>query len=53
MIEKVVAEIVAEVNDQSLKKAWEDMTVFARDTQKEIDKNIVSDLLILFFSFNN
>ncbi len=44
--EKVVAQIVAEVDDQSLKKAWEDMKIFARDTKKEIDKNTLYSLIL-------
>ena len=44
MIEKMQAEIVAEVNDQSFTQAWQEIKVFARDTKKEIDKNTLFKL---------
>lgn len=39
MIEKVQAQIIAEVDDPSLKKAGQKMKIFARDTWKELDKS--------------
>ena len=43
-IEKVQAQIIAEVDDQSFKKAWEETKLFARDTKKELDKSFLFKL---------
>ncbi len=43
-IEKMVAEVVAEVNDQSFVKAWQEAWLYARDIKKELDKNTLFKL---------
>jgi len=45
-VEKVVAQIVAEVDDQSIKQAENDLKTFARDTKKELDKDFLLKLQI-------
>lgn len=46
MIEKVQAQIIAEVDDPSLKKAGQKMKIFARDTWKELDKSTYISLQV-------
>ena len=43
-IEKIQAQIIAEVDDQSFKKAWDDIKLYARDTKKELDKSFMFQL---------
>lgn len=43
-IEKIQAQIIAEVDDQSFKQAWEKAKLFARDTKKELDKSFLFKL---------
>jgi len=43
-IEKVQAQIIAEVDDQSFKQAWNEVKLFARDTKKELDKSFLFQL---------
>lgn len=43
-IEKIQAQIIAEVDDQSFKKASSDVKLYARDTKKELDKSFLFKL---------
>lgn len=43
-IEKIQAQIIAEVDDQSFKQAWDKAKLFARDTKKELDKSFLFKL---------
>lgn len=43
-IEKMQAEIIAQVNDQSFVKAWQEAWLYARDIKKELDKNTLFKL---------
>lgn len=43
-IEKIQAQIITEVDDQSLKQSWDKVKMFARDTWKELDKSFLFKL---------
>lgn len=43
-IEKVQAQVILEVDDASMRKAWEKTKLFARDTKKELDKSFLFKL---------
>ena len=51
MIEKVTAQIVAEIDESSFKKAQDDVKVFARDNKKELDKNFLFAFEWIFYLF--